>query len=302
MHLETTHCAARSLPGTPPDLIHLLPSGPFKGRDGRSWSLSNPEAVIQASMSQGRDIVIDYEHQLDEPGVKRVGPIPAAGWITGLISKPDGIWGQASWTKTARNMIEERAYRYISPVIQFRPDAAGTVVRIKGASLVHRPNLELTALASQEDTMPDTTNDLSRVASALGLEEGADLMAVLCEIETRGQAPDPSKYVPIAVVHELMQTRREAVNGAKDQEAETLVDAAMSEGYLTPAMREWAVALCRQDRDSFDAFVQSATPAYAHLFRAPLARPLNRSRAPASDPLAQAICSQLGIDPGDLVD
>lgn len=184
MILQTAHCAALDLPKAAPELVHLLPSGHIRGRDGRSWTLDNPEAVIQASLSEGRDIVVDYEHQLDDPDAKSSGPIPAAGWITGLVSKPNGIWGQVKWTETARNLIEERAYRYLSPVIQYRRDGARSIARIKGASLVHRPNLELTALASEEDTMPDDdTTDLARVASALGLEEGADLMAVLCEIE-----------------------------------------------------------------------------------------------------------------------
>lgn len=99
-----------------------------------------------------------------------------------------------------------------------------------------------------------------------------------------------------------MTSRHDALNGAKEKEAEALVEAAMSEGYLTPGMRDWAIDLCRQDRDSFDAFLSSAPPAFAHLGQPPLGRPLDPKRAHAGDPLAEAVCHQLGLDPRDLAD
>lgn len=56
-----------------PDLVHLLPLGEIKGRDGRLFILDNPEGVVSASLSQGLDLVIDYEHQGDDPAIPRAG-------------------------------------------------------------------------------------------------------------------------------------------------------------------------------------------------------------------------------------
>jgi phage I-like protein len=158
-------------------------------------------------------MVVDYEHQVDDPTNKAKGPVRAASWIKELIAKADGIWGRVEWTRTARNMIADREYRYLSPVLIHRPD--GTVMRIKGLSLVHRPNLELTALSNQEDTMSDTTDPLSRIATALGLQAEAGLIAILSAIDAAPARPDPAKYVPIEAVQELMASPAPFYNGRR---------------------------------------------------------------------------------------
>lgn len=291
--LATALCRGSDLgpAGQAPDLVHLLPLGEIKGRDGRRFVLDNPGGVISASLSQGLDLVIDYEHQGDDPARRGSGPVPAAGWIRDLVLKADGIWGRVVWTERARNMIAGREYRYLSPVLTHRP--GGEVVRLKGASLVHRPNLELTALSSQETTM---TEALARVTEALGLAPDAGIDAILAGIEALGGDPDPSKYVPIKAVNDLLAERNTRTATMSQREAEAKVTAAMDAGYLTPAMRDWAVALCHQDPDSFDAFMSSATPAYAHLFTE---TSLNAAapRSPSRGPLALAIATQLGIAP-----
>lgn len=53
------------------------------------------------------------------------------------------------WTATAAEMIGRKEYRTISPSFLFHPKTR-QIVQLKGAGLVHNPNLYLTALASQE--------------------------------------------------------------------------------------------------------------------------------------------------------
>lgn len=296
---QTSICEARGIaPGKAPELVHILPPGAIKGRDGRRFILKDAKAVIKASNSAGLDLVVDYEHQVDDPANRAKGPVRAAGWIKELIAKPDGIWGRVEWTRTARNMIADREYRYLSPVLVHRTD--GTVMRIKGLSLVHRPNLELTALSSQEDTMAKDTDTLSQIATALGLNADADLTAILSAIDDAPSRPDPARYVPIEAVHDLMASRGEAVTSLQRQEAEARVQDATDKGYLTPAMWDWAVSLCEQDRDSFDDFISSATPAYAHMFKPQPMRGRPGESVQSHDPLALSICSQLGLTPADL--
>lgn len=296
---HTAICEARDLAsGKAPELVHILPQGVIRGRDGRRFVLRDAQAVIKASNSAGLDMVVDYEHEIDDPANKAKGPVRAAGWIKELVAKADGIWGRVEWTRTARNMIADREYRYLSPVLVHRTD--GTVMRVKGLSLVHRPNLELTALSSQEDTMAKDTDELPRIATALGLKADAGLTAILSAIDAAPARPDPARYVPIEAVQELMASRGAAVTSLQRQEAEARVNDATDKGYMTPAMWEWAVALREQDSDSFDAFIGTATPAYAHLSRKHDFGAAPKSGAQLNDPLALSICSQLGIDPSDL--
>ena len=62
-----------------PELVHLLPAGPIRARDGRAWDAVDPARLIAASVRPGVDLVIDYEHQADAPERTAAGPVPAAG-------------------------------------------------------------------------------------------------------------------------------------------------------------------------------------------------------------------------------
>lgn len=149
--------------------------------------------------------------------------------------------------------------------------------------------------------MSDAQPDLTRIAEALGLDDGADTDAILTAIKTSA-APDPARYVPIEAVADLLKQRNSTAGDHAQRAAEAKVEQAMNSGYLTPAMRDWALALCAQDPASFDSFVATATPAYAHLHRPSRLHdttPGTHARR-ASSAEAQAICAQLGLSPEDL--
>lgn len=179
----------------------------------------------------------------------------------------------------------------------------GQVLRLIGAGLVHRPNLALTALSEQEFPMTDAParSDLSRIAAALGLDDAADTASILTAINAQS-APDPARYVPIAAVADLLHQRNAAARDGAARTAEARVNRAVEDGYLTPAMREWAVALCTRDEASFDQFLAKGGPSYAHMTRLSgldNASLRARSHHPASAD-EQAICAQLGLSPDDL--
>ncbi|MCA8878607.1 MAG: hypothetical protein KDA73_01355 [Rhodobacteraceae bacterium] len=291
---------------TPPDWVELLPAGTIKGRDGRVFVLDNAQGVVRASVTPGAELPIDYEHQADDAAQRSNGPVPAAGWITELQNRDGAIWGRVSWTGKAANMIAAREYRYLSPVLLHRRD--GQVTRLLGASLVHRPNLELKALSSEETPMPDTDRDrkaeyiatsIERIAGALGLNaETATTDEIVAAVHARSQ-PDPAKFMPIEAVQELLRSHSETSAALSQDRAEAKVSEAMAAGYLTPAMRDWAVSLCSQDPESFEAFIDSAVPVWAHLTDRHAQRPGGATGASVSrhsqDVLA--IARNLGVAP-----
>ena len=80
---------------------------------------------------------------------------------------------------------------------------------------------------------------------------------------------------------------------------------ALDAGFITPAMRSWALALCRERPQSFEDFLATGSPAFAHFLRraAPAAAPPVRTGAAAlASPEAQVICRQLGIEPSALAE
>ncbi|CAH1671701.1 MULTISPECIES: phage protease [unclassified Chelatococcus] len=61
--LVETRVVALQAEGGPPKRIHILPRGPeIVGRDGRSWRMSHPRAVVDAFAANGMPLPIDYEH------------------------------------------------------------------------------------------------------------------------------------------------------------------------------------------------------------------------------------------------
>lgn len=298
------HCAAVEIAAdAAPEAIQLMPLGTIRGRDGRRWRLTNPQAVIASSMRGGIDLPIDYEHQADDPKFQKNGPVPAAGWIKGLEARPDGIWGKVEWTARASELIAGKEYRYLSPVFRFDP-TSGEILRLTGAGLVHRPNLEMKALAAEESPMSQPTDDLTRIAQALGsADTSAD--AILTAINAARQ-PDPAEYVPISAVQDMLKDRNSRLGAMSERQISQRLDTAVTQGQITPGMRPWAEALCRQDPDSFEEFVRSFPSPFAHLMErqinpAKLERLSGTARTMhAASREEEAICRQLGLDPEDL--
>lgn len=50
-----------------------------------------------------------------------------------------------------------------------------------------------------------------------------------------------------------------------EQQAVAKIEKAPLQGFITPAMKSWATELCLQDETSFDDFVASTVPQFAHL-------------------------------------
>jgi len=288
------------------------------GRDGRGYELADPSGLILAFQSGGIDLPVDYEHQNDKPEARLNGPVPAAGWIKELRADDTGLWGRVEWTSTAREMIGRKEYRYLSP--SFLHNRAGQIMRLKGAGLVHNPNLYLTALASQEDQMDPTkmppkpgANDFpakpgaaepASLADLLGLPPETPAKAIMAKLKEKLAAePDPAKYMPVEAVQSMLESRREERLALSAAQAEEKVNRATRDGYLSPAMRSWAVALCRSNEAAFDDFVAKSGPVFAHILKPSVTRAVPPgtldAEVSASD-LERAICEQLGLKPGSL--
>lgn len=183
--------AGTDMPEGAPEWVHLIPAGHFKGRDGRGpYDLADAKAVLAESEAAGLEPVIDYDHQTDLSAIKGVGgTAPAAGWIKQMEARADGIWAKVEWTAKGAAAIAAREYRYLSPV--FLHTKAGRVIKVLRAALTNNPNLNLTALASQE-TDPsklkpkgdDMEELLKELAAALGLPEDSDQEAIVAHART----------------------------------------------------------------------------------------------------------------------
>ena len=291
--------------GGVPDWIQLTPAGPdVVGRDGRSWRLSDPAAVVARTAAEAQPIVVDIDHASETRPAGE--PAPAQGWIEAVEVREGALWGRVNWTVAGRALMAAEAYRYVSPTFLF-DKATREIVRLTSAALVHRPNLQLQALNFQDDETEETVQMDKAICEALGLAAtatAADVVVAITALKAEqakalnaAAHPDPERFVPRAD-HDLALNRITAFEADEKARQETAVtaavDAAIAAGKVAPASREYHVATCKAvGIEKFQAMV-GAMPAIAARGE-PNPKPATGT-ATLTDEQAWA-CNQLGIDP-----
>ncbi|UFZ05466.1 phage protease [Bradyrhizobium ontarionense] len=147
--------------------------GPYRVRDAAKL------AADALALHAGR-IPIDENHATDLAAPEG-RPAPARGWATELEVRADGIYGRVEWSKPGAALMEERAYRFISPVLIH--DKAGTVLDLPRASLTNTPNLRgMAALnATQEN---DPMDLLAKLLELLGMPADAGAESALTKVKS----------------------------------------------------------------------------------------------------------------------
>ena len=295
---------------TAPEWIQLTPAGPaINGRDGRSWSLRDPEALIATFRERGGSLPVDCEHATQVKGSKGE-EAPAVGYIVELEARNGELWGRVDWNAKGKELIGSKAYRYLSPVFTYSR-VGHEIGRLVSAGLTNLPNLSLTALNSEGADEEPAMN--KAILEALGLKEGASETDVLTainrlktdELEARNRAeqPDADRFVPKADYDLAMNRVREFETSAKERETaeiEAAVDAATQAGKIAPASRDYHIAACRQEGglDRFKAMVEAA-PELAG------GKTLKGKPDAGGSKLSEeeiAVCRQLGMDEKDFAE
>lgn len=273
----------------------LLPIGTFTLRDGRGpfviRDLAHAQQVVRDSLiyAGAQDLFIDYDHQLIFSAIAGVGGrAPAAGWIKGLEARADGIWVKpVEWTAAARQELEDRVYRYISPL--FRATKDGLVTVLINAGLVNQPAIDglgaiaasqnpkekpmdLTALAASLGLPATATLEQCIAASTalsgqaatlrttLGLDATGDLIAAATTLKAAKPAAGEGEIVVSASIFNEMTARLGVLEGVNIAAS---VDAAIVAGKLTPAQRDWATKLGTKNPDDLASYLAVAVPVAA---------------------------------------
>lgn len=259
-----------------PDWIELLPAGPeIKGRDGRSWRLDNPQAIIAAFLADGKDMPVDIEHATELKAPKG-DSAPAVGWIKTLEVRNGSMWGRVEWTNDGGFTVSERQYRYISPVFLY-DKMTKQILRLTSAALTNQPNLALQALNREGQTEHEEEPAMKKIYAALGLAETATEVEALNAIEkmrgdlatasNRAESPSLDKFVPRADYDQALNRASAAeltIADLKKAELETAInteiESALAAGKITPATADYHKASCRQDGglERFKDYVKAA--------------------------------------------
>lgn len=156
-----------------PDKVKLLPLGHVKSQKG-DFDVDEESFRImkQTLLERGIDIVIDYEHQT----LKDV-QAPAGGWIKDLSIEDGAIVAKVEWTPQGKKYLENKEYRYLSPVVLVRK-SDGKAIVLHSVALTNTPAIDgmfpiINSLSLDDYEGGNDMDILKRLAVLLGLGEDA---------------------------------------------------------------------------------------------------------------------------------
>lgn len=269
--LATALCFA--LDGSVPDWIELIPAGPdVAGRDGRSWINDDPDAIVAEFGRRGRPLVIDWEHATEHRAPQGLDA-PAAGWIDQVENRNGAIWGHAEWTAKANAQINDKAYRFLSPVFLYDKNTR-RIVALTSVGLTNTPNLTLTALNREEDSSVSLLNGLRVALDLSGApDEEQCLSAVralkvdLATARNRAETPSLDKFIPRADYDAALQRASNAEQKLlaletekRDAQISELIEHALKDGKISPATKDYHTAMCKTEGgiEAFKGFLEKA--------------------------------------------
>lgn len=303
--------------------------------DVEAWYVTdtNGADVVALANNQRNPLPIDYEHQIIH-SLKNGKEAPSAGWMEYFYFTPQGIFADVRWTDKAADYIKNGEYRYISAVFAY--DTDGYVRKIFHAALTNTPALdgmeEAMVAASvnllQEDNPMDkkllaalcalfalkadaSEADITEKVTALSAAKGdspVDVLDVYAKLAEKEQSvaalstqvgnPDPAKFVPVELVAALQADFNTLKASVETDKKNALITAALSQGKLSPALKDWAQSL---SVEALRAYLEKA-PAMAALSGEPQAKTDPDQNIVALSAEQQATAKMLGISEAEYIE
>nr|WP_254616514.1 phage protease [Burkholderia metallica] len=243
--------------GQVPTEAQLLPPGPFRATDGRpfdvdAWQLDAAIAarVIARAAQQQNDILIDFDHQSlnKEFNGQRA---EAAGWIPRALEWREGKGLYATrirWVDDTADLIAKKKYRYISAVFYYST-VTGEVLEIISVALTNTPALDglepLAALARKHTSQEEETNMHEKMAALTVERDGLKKDVATLTVERDGlkaqvAALTTERDALKAKTDAAEKAQAEAALAAEKKQHADMLQAALTDGRLTPAQKPWA--------------------------------------------------------------
>lgn len=269
--------------GQAPEWVEVIPApdadGYIAGRDGRRWrwDAEAQNSVMAAFNERGIELVMDWEHATQRRA-QNGDDAPAAAWHPELEIRGGALLARTNWTPRAKAQVENREYRFLSPVFDYAKDTL-RIVRMVSVGLTNTPNLRLQALNSEEETAMNRSAMLAAAISAvlgLGADATDDAIAqginkMQDDLKTaqaaNSEQPSLDRYVPRGDYDNLVARAQNAEQALKARDTadhkkavDDAIDGALKAGKITPATEDYHRAACSdaEGLERFKAFVGAA--------------------------------------------
>ncbi|EFA28606.1 bacteriophage Mu I protein GP32 [Haemophilus influenzae HK1212] len=285
--------------------------------------------MVALANNQRNPLPIDYEHQIIH-SLKNGKEAPSAGWMEYFYFTPQGIFADVRWTDKAADYIKNGEYRYISAVFAYDTegyvrkifhaaltntpalDGMDEVMVAASVQLLNqqkeKPEMDkklVEALCALFALKADASEaEITEKVTALSAAKGDSQVAVLdvyaklaekeqsvAALSTQVGNPDPAKFVPVEQVAALQADFNALKTSVEADKKAALITAALSQGKLAPALKDWAQSL---SVEALSAYLEKA-PAMVALSGEPQAKGDPEQKVAALSAAEQAAARALGM-------
>lgn len=238
--------------GSAPTLIQLFKAGTFHHPKFGTFNIT-PEVLAQMKKNfddnvRGIALALDFAHESDKE---------AAAWFEGLELTENGtqLWARVQWTPKGGEVVQGKAFRYISPDFTFNYKDTETLKEfgptLLGAGLTNRPFLKGMAPVELSEGGNEKMDEKDKIIEQLQAELAALRAQMATGAEKEVEFADMKKKLA-AFEAKAAEDKKIADQAACDKalaEKKSEFDVLLSEGKAVEAQRE--------------AFMSGDTVAYA---------------------------------------
>ncbi len=249
-----------AIPVTREEWIKIVPIGEFPEHPWGPHTISKADIESMAAnfAADGTDLLFDYEHQ------SLWGSNIAAGWSHEVEARKDGLYCKyPEFVPAAQEMIQNREYRYFSPVYKLdafdkKNHSIGAIINSVGLTNIPYMDTEIDHIGNSktEDTQMEL---LEQIKKAFGFSSDASDKDIMEKVNSAADAaPEAGGGDPTTPagseeqteegtkVNSDIVTRLDAVEkaqsdaavAAQNQVAEALVNSAIADGKILPADKD----------------------------------------------------------------
>ena len=205
------------------------------------------ESCVKSFEESGIDIMVDYNHASGMAMSQEDGA--AAGFITSLEAREDGLWGNVEWNERGIKSITAKEYKYLSPewATHQYDKGSGEIVeqgRVFACSLTNRPYLEnlisgVSASEINNEGIAMTDDNLNLAEDPAEGEAVEETQTTTDEAkgttvdDTTAQATDAAALKASLAKTEITLL---ALREVQNEQRNTLITMAQDSGKVTPAM------------------------------------------------------------------
>ena len=195
------------------------------------------ENMVSDFNRKKRDILFDFDHRCLDPFANNS---KSAGWGKVLRASEKGLEIDVEFTPAGKQAIENKEYRYLSPVYVMSSNRKDRKVSLHSVALTNIPFLkELPAIVNSEKNETNKQGEM--------MEELTKLLACSEDEVTE-------KVKTIMTQNSEMQSKLSELN---KKQAETEIDLAIANNQIKKDQRTFALNLRLKDADLFNEFLSS---------------------------------------------